>query len=282
MFSTYSNTNSTCSPQLATWFNPDPMTEKYYNYTPYNYCVNNPVNFVDPDGRSFFSWLKKVFCADDSKDLGGAGGDVYTTDDEDEMAAILGASTKDNWNVNDEVGFYNNHGKYGKFYIAPAYCNASRKEKRDNAQSQGGGVGGDTWNSTSNYLNGAGFTVAGAEYSGSRALSRTVKYVSSVSKTTPTEVMFKVLGGSVYASTRFVSNATKVLKVGGAATGVLGVGMTGYEIYTGQKSLMGEGGLDLIMGGVAFIPGGGWIVSGAYFGGKYLLEATGNDFWNEP
>ncbi|MFV0269472.1 MAG: hypothetical protein ACK5HT_20300 [Draconibacterium sp.] len=150
------------------------------------------------------------------------------------------------------------------------------------ASSQGGFVGGDTWNSTSNHLNGAGFTVAGAEYSGSRALSRTMKYVSSASKTTPTEVMFKVPGGSVYASTRFVSNATKVLKVGGAATGVLGVGMTGYEIYTGQKSLMGEEGLDLIMGGVAFIPGGGWIVSGAYFGGKYLLEATGNDFWNEP
>jgi|GEM_PF-1896249 len=150
------------------------------------------------------------------------------------------------------------------------------------ASSQGGFVGGDTWNSTSNHLNGAGFTAAGAEYSGSRALTRTMKYVSTASKTTPTEVMFKVPGGSVYASTRFVSNATKVLKVGGAATGVLGVGMTGYEIYTGQKSLMGEGGLDLIMGGVAFIPGGGWIVSGAYFGGKYLLEATGNDFWNEP
>jgi RHS repeat-associated protein len=153
---------------------------------------------------------------------------------------------------------------------------------RYEAQSQGGFVGGDTWNSTSNHLNGAGFTAAGAEYSGSRALSRTMKYVSTASKTTPTEVMFKVPGGSVYASTRFVSNATKVLKVGGAATGVPGFGMTGYEIYTGQKSLMGEGGLDLIMGGVAFIPGGGWIVSGAYFGGKFLLEATGNDFWNEP
>ncbi len=33
------------------------------------------------------------------------------------------------------------------------------------------------------------------------------------------------------------------------------------------------------MGGVAFIPGGGWVVSGAYFGGKALLEYSGNDFW---
>jgi len=36
----------------------------------------------------------------------------------------------------------------------------------------------------------------------------------------------------------------------------------------------------LIMGGVAFIPGGRWVASGLYFGGKWLLEETGNDFWN--
>ena len=27
------------------------MAEKYYNISPYAYCANNPVNFVDPDGR---------------------------------------------------------------------------------------------------------------------------------------------------------------------------------------------------------------------------------------
>ena len=37
----------------------------------------------------------------------------------------------------------------------------------------------------------------------------------------------------------------------------------------------------LIMGGVGFIPGWGWAISGAYFGGKYILQATGNDFWNK-
>jgi len=29
----------------------DPLCEKYYWISPYAYCLNNPVNFIDPDGR---------------------------------------------------------------------------------------------------------------------------------------------------------------------------------------------------------------------------------------
>jgi hypothetical protein len=70
------------------------------------------------------------------------------------------------------------------------------------------------------------------------------------------------------------------LKIGGRVLGGVGIYMTYREISAGQKNILGEGGLDLIMGGVAFIPGWGWAVSGIYFGGKFLLECTGNDFWN--
>lgn len=38
-------------PILARWDRIDPLCEKYYNVSPYNYCLNNPVNAVDPDGR---------------------------------------------------------------------------------------------------------------------------------------------------------------------------------------------------------------------------------------
>lgn len=34
------------------WTSIDPLCEKYYNVSPYAYCAGNPVNYIDPDGRS--------------------------------------------------------------------------------------------------------------------------------------------------------------------------------------------------------------------------------------
>ncbi|WP_164914066.1 DUF6443 domain-containing protein [Aquimarina sediminis] len=37
---------------IGRWMNIDPLTEKYYDKSSYNYSLNNPVFFVDPDGRT--------------------------------------------------------------------------------------------------------------------------------------------------------------------------------------------------------------------------------------
>ncbi len=34
------------------WMCMDPLAEKYYDVSPYVYCKNNPVKYVDPDGRN--------------------------------------------------------------------------------------------------------------------------------------------------------------------------------------------------------------------------------------
>ena len=41
--------------------NVDPLAERFYSETPYNYCLNNPLFFKDPDGRLSESFLSDLF-----------------------------------------------------------------------------------------------------------------------------------------------------------------------------------------------------------------------------
>lgn len=43
-------------PILARWDRIDPLCEKYYSTSPYVYCNNNPVKYIDPDGRFTSMW----------------------------------------------------------------------------------------------------------------------------------------------------------------------------------------------------------------------------------
>ena len=46
-------------PILCRWNTPDPLADDYQSISPYAYCLDNPVKFVDPDGRSVWTKMLK-------------------------------------------------------------------------------------------------------------------------------------------------------------------------------------------------------------------------------
>ncbi|QMU66171.1 MAG: peptidoglycan DD-metalloendopeptidase family protein [Flavobacteriaceae bacterium] len=50
----YDITARNYDPALGRWMNVDPQSEKFYDQSPFNYALNNPVFFIDPDGEAPF------------------------------------------------------------------------------------------------------------------------------------------------------------------------------------------------------------------------------------
>jgi hypothetical protein len=42
------------------WLSVDPLAEKFPGWSPYSYCFNNPLSFVDPDGRAPDDWKRNI------------------------------------------------------------------------------------------------------------------------------------------------------------------------------------------------------------------------------
>ena len=50
----------------ARWFTTDPKAQKYYATSPYAYCLNNPIKFIDPNGMEIHESGKKEWARNKS------------------------------------------------------------------------------------------------------------------------------------------------------------------------------------------------------------------------
>src|SRR5690625_7760882 len=45
---------------IGRWMNIDPLAENYSSHTPYTYAINNPMFFVDPNGKWISVWNEEM------------------------------------------------------------------------------------------------------------------------------------------------------------------------------------------------------------------------------
>ena len=82
-------------PAIGRWYVVDPMAEKYYGWSPYNYCKNTPVNRIDIGGK----WDVTIHAHKDRGEFGygflvvtdNQGNNVYTT-----TVRVEGSNSKEN------------------------------------------------------------------------------------------------------------------------------------------------------------------------------------------
>ena len=239
------------SPALPSWDRIDPLAEEYYSVSPYAYGGNNPVNRVD-----FYGMFPTKYAALD-------------------YAKAQNVDFRNVRYANDRKEWYVSFGEDGKGYETGGTLERRFSERLVDTKE---------WSTIGNFNSGIGTGASLIDFNFGKALKRSLAYVfydntgRYLSSIKPS-VKFNNI--SFEFNPKVISRIAKTANRVGIASGFISVGMTIYEIYEKKKNIIGEGGLDLIMTGAGYIPPYGWVVSGAYFLGKYGMEELNIDFWNK-
>ena len=95
---------------LSIWLSVDPMSDKYPNMSPYNYCANNPVILVDPDGRDWYQNENGKVLWDDNvtKETGAPKGSTYIGASNNDLVSFFGFTPGSKTDSDWQIGFFQN------------------------------------------------------------------------------------------------------------------------------------------------------------------------------
>ncbi len=103
-------------PELGRWHSVDPLAENHYNFTPYNYTLNNPILYIDPLGMDTTVYVldqsqnpnnKREYTADVYVDVDGEVNGPY------EGSSFPNSATKHNTLNEGEYSYNNESGHKG-------------------------------------------------------------------------------------------------------------------------------------------------------------------------